>query len=233
MRSMFIVAAALGALVAQAGADEYWIAYEGNDLPENEGWTRNTYAGGAERWLEDGALVIDSISVGDPQATDAYRQVDVRRPERGELFVAEWRMRLDQFEGFYDASVVISRPEPRGWVQFGHGLDHLVVFDEWDEIPVAPHECHTYRFESHDMDAYTLFVDGAPAYEGYFQTPSLLDPLFAFGNMARGAASVSRWDYVRFGIVPEPGSLVLVMFLWAVGAAWLAEARTDRNGREG
>ncbi len=211
----YLMASALVATVTNA--DQYWIAYEGNDFPENEGWTRSTYAGGAERWLEDGALVIDSISVGDPQATDTYRQVDVRRPEPGELFVAEWRMRLDQFEDFYDACVVIARPEPLGDLTFAHALDHLVVFDDWDPIPVAPGEWHVYRFESLDMDAYTLFVDGAPVYEGHFQTPSLLDPLLGFGNAARGAASVSRWDYVHFGIIPEPQSLILIMYMLAIG----------------
>jgi len=209
MRMLIFLLTALGTLVT-ASADEYWITYEGNDFPENEGWTRHTYAGGAERWLEDGALVIDSISVGDLQATDTYQQVDVRRPEPGELFVAEWRMRLDQFEESYDALVVIARPEPLGDLTFAHALDHLVVFDDWDPIPVTPGEWHIYRFESEDMDAYTLLVDGAPAYEGHFQTPSLLDPLLAFGNAARGAASVSRWDYVRFGIIPEPSSVLLL-----------------------
>jgi len=209
-RLLFTVAAALGVLVAQARAEQYWITYEGSDFPENEGWTRSTYAGGAERWLEDGALVIDSISVGDLQATDTYRQLDVRRPEPGELFVAEWRMRVDEFVDFYDAGVVMARPEPLGDLHFAHAVDHLVVYDDWDPIPVAPDEWHIYRFESQDMDAYTLFVDGAPVYEGHFQTPSLIDPLFAFGNMARGAASLSRWDYVHFGIIPEPRSVLLL-----------------------
>jgi len=46
------------------------VSYEGTDLPENEGWERITYGGGAELELDlvPGALVIDgsaSINISD------------------------------------------------------------------------------------------------------------------------------------------------------------------------
>ena len=60
MRHLLIFAAALSCAAASpALAEQYWIAYEGDDFPENEGWTRTISAGGAERWIEDGALVLD------------------------------------------------------------------------------------------------------------------------------------------------------------------------------
>jgi hypothetical protein len=231
MRMLTFALAALGVLVAQAGADEYWITYEGNDFPENEGWERRTREGGAVRWLEDGSLALDSTA--SLRITDSYRHEDIRRPESGELFVAEWRTRVDEFVRYYDAVVNLARPAPLGDLTIEHATDHIRILDDWTIIDVEPGIFHEYRLESEDMDAYTVSVDGVPVYDGQFQTPSLLDPFLSFGDSRVGAASVSRWDYVRFGIVPEPGSLVLVMFLWAVGAAWLAEARTDRNGREG
>ena len=67
MRCLFVLLAALGVLVTPAGAEQYWIAYEGNDSPENEGWERTfcdpngvVGQGGAIRTIEDGALVLDS-----------------------------------------------------------------------------------------------------------------------------------------------------------------------------
>ena len=42
-------------LAASATAEPYWISYDGNDFPENEGWTRVLNEGGAERSIEDGA----------------------------------------------------------------------------------------------------------------------------------------------------------------------------------
>ncbi len=60
--------AALGMLVVPAGAEPYWITYEGNDLPENEGWNRywgnadgEYQGGGAIRTIEDGVLTMDSL----------------------------------------------------------------------------------------------------------------------------------------------------------------------------
>ena len=41
-------------------AEPYWFAYEGNDLPENEGWTRHTNNPIADRWLEDGSFFLDT-----------------------------------------------------------------------------------------------------------------------------------------------------------------------------
>ena len=47
--------------ISPASADEYWVSYDGNDFPENEGWIRVFSAGGAIRTLENGALVLDSL----------------------------------------------------------------------------------------------------------------------------------------------------------------------------
>ena len=57
---LLFTAAALGTLVIPAGAEPYWIAYEGNDFPENEGWERYVTGPPAVRWLEDGSLFVDS-----------------------------------------------------------------------------------------------------------------------------------------------------------------------------
>ncbi|MBU0618096.1 MAG: hypothetical protein KKI02_10300, partial [Planctomycetes bacterium] len=126
-RLLFTVAAALGLLVAPAGAEQYWITYEGDDFPENEGWERRTREGGAVRWLEDGALVLDST--GSLWITDSYRHEDIRRPESGELFVAEWRMRVDEFVDYYDAVVNLARPAPLGDLTIEHATDHIRIFD--------------------------------------------------------------------------------------------------------
>ena len=43
-----------------AAAAPYWVAYQGDDFPENGGWEHVGYPPLADRLLEDGALVIDS-----------------------------------------------------------------------------------------------------------------------------------------------------------------------------
>jgi hypothetical protein len=109
-------------LVARAEAEPYWVAYEGDALPEEVGWKRHwgdasgPYGPGANRWIEDGVFVLDSLK--DDQIFDYY---DVQRPidpAPGELFIAEWRGRVDEPSDPGDAEVVIARDYPAGHVAF-------------------------------------------------------------------------------------------------------------------
>ena len=195
----------LCAFTASATAEQYWIAYEGNDFPENEGWERHTYGGGAERWLEDGVLVIDTTA--DLDISEAYIHSDMRWPGPGETFIAEWRLLVDESLGFHATDVIMSRPAPPGDLTITHSTDEVRILSDGTTFDIAPGVFHSYRIESEDMDLYRLFVDGVSVYEGYFQSPSILDPFLAFGEAWHRSASLSRWDYVRFGIVPEPTSL--------------------------
>ena len=112
------ICSALGALALPAGAEPYWIAYEGNDFPENEGWDRiygDEYGpghGGAERWIEDGVFVLDGRR--HPSIVDFYeirREVD---PSPGETFIMQWRVRVsDMPDDEYDPGVVVFSDEDR------------------------------------------------------------------------------------------------------------------------
>jgi len=189
-----------------ATADQYWIAYEGNDFPENEGWER-TYGDGnyppqdePHRWLEDGVLVIDTSR--DPQLWEYYSIRPITDPEPGELFVAEWRVRLDLLSGPHDGGVLIARDRVPADVSFTLTNDFLEIWGEVD-IPIAPGEYHAYRFESEDMVTYRLLIDAHLAHAGHFNTETLLQSKVAFGPATQGASSTSYWDYFRFGVVPE------------------------------
>ncbi|MBU0641599.1 MAG: hypothetical protein KKB50_22295 [Planctomycetes bacterium] len=106
MRMLVSVVAALGLMVATAGADEYWMTYEGNDLPENEGWDRSWgddqgafHGDGAYRAADNGILTVDSLydlRVYDYAYLELPGQVD---PDPGEVFVAEWRLLVDETIG--------------------------------------------------------------------------------------------------------------------------------------
>ncbi|MBU0638556.1 MAG: hypothetical protein KKB50_06800 [Planctomycetes bacterium] len=209
MRMLMFVLAVLGVLVAQAGAEQFWITYEGNDLPENEGWTRVTYNGEAYRWIEDGALVIDSLH--DPRIEDLANMERWMDPEPGELYVAEWRLLVDEGSGNSDAGVAIARSFEPGFVVFyfgpdlaWNGLDNLW----WD---IEPGVFHTYRFESYDVVDFDFFIDGQLVQEGTFQDAASNQSFISFGDRIDGQASLSRWDYVRFGVVPEPSAFVLAL----------------------
>jgi hypothetical protein len=112
MRKLHVVVAALVLGVPSAAlADQYWITYEGNDYPENEGWDRHAYGGGAERYLQDGVLILDGRA--SPDISDFYRWNLPSDPGPGEYFVAQWRMRVDEVTGFAEPDVTVG--------SYGHG----------------------------------------------------------------------------------------------------------------
>ncbi len=221
-RLLFVLAAALGTLAAPAGADEYCITYEGNDLPENEGWERHwgnddgSHEGdGAIRTLADGILTMDSLydlRVYDYACHYLYGELD---PDPGELFVAEWRGLVDEVLGdHYDAAIGMCSDE--AWqLSFGLFSDHIEsIWEEEVYIPITPGVFHEYRVLSWDMQTYELYIDGDLAREGTFWQ-GYLESKFGWGDFVSGAANRSGWDYVRFGVVPEPCSLLMVTGLCA------------------
>jgi hypothetical protein len=219
MRMLTFVLAALGVLVAQAGADEYWIAYEADDFPENVGWRRiyrnedGWYQGGAERSLEDGVFTLDTRR--SDMICDYYgiaRQMD---PDPGETFVAEWRLNIVEANQSMEVGVWIARDDPPGYVWVKYLEDEVWIGREHWSHPIEPYVFHTYRIESTDMVDYSLWVDGEQVHQGVFYTPTDLNSFLAFGDPSYGGnvTSVSEWDYVRFGVIPEPCSLFMLVGL--------------------
>ena len=203
-------------LVSTAGAEQYWIAYEGNDFPESEGWTR-TYGDGTypssdepDRWIEDGALVVDTMR--NPLLWEYYEIDRAIDPGPGEVFVAEWRLRFDEFIGWsFDSGLVIARDNPPGHAVFGFDVDRFYAKEEDRWIPVSPGQYHEYRFESRDMDSYDVFLDGTQVHTGSFDGDTFLNSFVNFGAGVQGASSRSSWDFVRFGVIPEPRASFLLM----------------------
>ena len=123
MRHVVLLLFLAAALSAPAVATPYTYTYEGNALPEDEGWERRwgnddgAYEGdGAVRTIEDGILTMDSmydLRVYDYNCHYLYGELD---PDPGELFVAEWRVYVEDWEGDYgapDSRVCVSSDE--GW----------------------------------------------------------------------------------------------------------------------
>ena len=208
-------------LAATATAEPYWIAYEGNDFPENEGWDRHwgnregVHQGGAIRTIDDGVLTLDTLY--DEGAYDFAKLVLPGQftPGPRETFVVEWRVLVDETLGdHYDADVSIGSDD--GWLLgFGIFTDHLVnIWDDDVSIPITPGVFHDYRILSTDMRAYALFIDDELAREGSF-TQRISGSYIGWGNVVSGASSRSQWDCVRFGIVAEPCSISIFLVLSA------------------
>ena len=196
--------------VTTGRAEPYWVAYEGNDFPENEGWMRLWYDGFAERSIEESVLVIDSLH--DIAVADFYRlnmngSLD---PEPGEVFVLQWRLQVDQVIGLDDPGISVFSDER--WT-VGFNFSETTVYSGFEPGVSAAFEpgiFHEFELRSHNMQDYELFIDDELAIVGSFWL-SLSASRVGWGDTVQGAASLSRWDYVRFGVVPEPPSVILLL----------------------
>lgn len=203
-------------LVAPAAATPYWIAWEGEDYPENEGWERHygnedgPWQGGAERSIENGIMTIDSMR--NHMIYDYYRIDRQLNPDPGELFIAEWSVRILHSLGpVPDATLGIAR-DGEGTLAFGFRVDSVTSLREGWAYPLSPDVLHAFRLESTDLLSYSLFIDGVYLRDGLWDLESLNESFFAFGDGSYGGTvrSYSEWDYVRFGVIPEPETALMV-----------------------
>jgi hypothetical protein len=211
---------------APALAAPYWIDYEADNpeqhFPEQEGWTRiwgnwegQFHGSGAVRTLHDGTLTYDSLyddGVYDFSQMVRPGQMD---PHGQEVFVCEWRLRVDEVHGFMDpGDPGLALTSDEAWVLgFEFARDHIYsVFENYLEIPFTPGVFHDYRLLSPDMRVYTLYIDGVIAHEGALM-PRFGTPRIGWGDSVEGAASLHDWDYFRFGavLVPESNTLSLLL----------------------
>lgn len=223
MRNRLIgLALAMGASCAAARASPYWIAYEGDEFPENAGWTRHNFGDGpAVRSIADGIFTIDSL--WSPNISDFYEIDRQMNPDPGELFVAEWRLRVVEEYGSPlsggDAIVAVAGDEGNDL-----GLEYRVdeihsTYDSWI-IPIEPLIFHDYRLTTADMVNYSFYIDGTLALAGTFEPATLNVSFFAFGDGVNGRRSLTEWDYVRFGVVPEASSGLGLLGLGLLAARW-------------
>ena len=208
---------ALLTLTPIATADQYWVAYEGNDLPENEGWSRTftdpnnvVGRGGAIRTFEDGALVLDSLE--SVWIVDFYQMSRPIDPGPGEYFRMEWRARYDRVAPRTDPGVSVFSDESWAVAFEFSDSDMRSVFEPGVTASFAPGVSHEFELLSADMREYEVHIDGVLALTGAF------DRVFSasrvgWGDVIQGGVSVSRWDYMRFGVVPEPATAALLAIL--------------------
>jgi len=216
-----VLAAAVFA-VGAGKAEQFWIAYEGDDYPDNQAWERvygdehGPGSGGAVRSFADGVFTLDSL--GNTAIVDFYKRQRTADPGPGELFVAEWRVRIDPRSDPDDVGVGIWRALSPGSAYFSIGPTSMYWgTDPWSGVTIGLEEgvFHSYRFESANMQSFALLIDDTITLNGYFKDNTSLQYCVVFGDAVQGAWSLSQWDYLRYGIVPEPASAASVLCLTA------------------
>ena len=155
--------------------------------------------------------MIDSRA--DVRIYDAYEMVFDHPvdPSPGESFILRWRLKVDATTGYYDQSIGVTSdaagPDEFYEVQFGFRVDTVLsTFEHGTSAPIVPGVFHDYELWSADMRTYRLYVDGGLALTGSF-VEVFGPPRIAFGDTLQGGTSLAEWDYVRFGVIPEPPAL--------------------------
>jgi hypothetical protein len=191
---------ALGAWAARA--DLPCVAYEANSLPQSEGWEEHQYGGGADLELIDGTLVIDgwaSIAI-----SDFFHQDLTALPGPNQYLRVDWRLRVDQVQGFADPGMQIA--SPKGSVVLIYQINRVYSLSDNTWVGYfTPGDFHDYTFISSDMETYSLYIDRTLSYAGEFVGLNY-PPNIEWGDYGQGAASVSTWDHVRFAVV-APGDV--------------------------
>jgi hypothetical protein len=198
----------LVSLAASLRADQYWVAYEGNDFPENEGWTRHVREGGARRSIEEGALVLDSRE--SVLITDWYSLTRSIDPTPGEHFLLQWRLLIDESFPSVDATVSVFSDSSRG-VGFEFDENGIrSVFEGGVAANFAAGTVHDFELRSDDMQTYDVRIDGDLAIHGEFVDVFTRSQV-SWGDGIFGGSSLTNWDYFRFGVVPEPQPWLLLI----------------------
>jgi len=201
------------------------VAFEGDSFPEDEGWIRSDRLYLADRYLADGWLVQTPLALeGNNWGQDDFYAYSLAPFDGADAFFLEWRMDTTGLrEEMFDvapASIVLGGYRgvlyhftiARDQVLFRQfSLDHNVRYD------IAPDVPHDYRLELYGEERYELYIDGdlidAGVPEGAFPTE---DSVLKFGARATYVDSTTRWDYIRFGTIPEPATGILLLCASAV-----------------
>lgn len=137
----------------------------------------------------------------------------------GEMFVAQWRLRTDELQGYFDPGLGITSDNKRS-VALYFSLDGIYSF--WDGYVVATFEpglFHDFELRSSSMLTYDLYLDGAAVFTGSFGGPEVNASRVSWGDYIIGGASLARWDYFRFGVVPEVNTAWMALMLVLGGRA--------------
>jgi len=215
------VAVAFAALLLAptAAATPWWVAWEGNDFPENEGWERTIYGEPAQRTLEGGIMTLDSL--GTTGGWDAYQLSlgDNLEPDPGERFILRWRMRVDAVEGGPRDPIVSFVTHDWWMATFFFAVNKVWLMEENVLINFTPGEFHAWELRSWDMRQYDLRLDGQLVRQGHFvRIPAGPVSYLGWGDGGGHSRSRSAWDYVRVGVVPEVETSGLVVVLGLMAA---------------
>ncbi|MHC4063646.1 MAG: hypothetical protein ACYSUI_03990 [Planctomycetota bacterium] len=192
------------------------VAFEASSFPEQEGWSRITYCT-PERSIQDGWLhqAVEPGQCGSPPGgdRDLYAR-SIADFDGAPTFFVEWRIEADgdRSELPWGAPAVLSAWS-QGPVTYWFAIardqvefvqDDFVVVLYVDLEPGLP---HTLRLELYGARLYVWYIDTEIVHS---DVPGALYPSYTpsitWGAQSAYLESNVKWDYIRYGTIPEPGS---------------------------
>jgi len=197
------------------------VVYEGDAFPEDVGWERvlaDTF--GAERSLDSGFFVqFVDLPEGWPGPfgnADFYRRPLVSFAGKSAFFI-EWRVETDAPSSILDSSGTPVAVVGGGTAAANY---HFTITDArvrvWRSnflpilfVDIEPGVTHTYRLELCGQplcaeDEYAWYIDGRLGDSGVAAGPyPNPDSRLTWGVRRQTFDATTRWDYLRFGVIPE------------------------------
>ncbi|MDX9976388.1 MAG: hypothetical protein RBU21_25660 [FCB group bacterium] len=171
-QKLTLVLAALLILAATAHGTPYWIAWEGDDIPENEGWLwvwgfeNGPQQGGAARTLATGIMTLDGL--GSDQIWDGYELLGDPSPDPGETFRTERRVLIDATGDPFDVSAS-ARYAPPGDAPLDFSASGLRLNSDEVLIDLEPGVFHDCILTSPDMRSDIPLIHGSIQYPSFFE----------------------------------------------------------------
>lgn len=191
------------------------VTYEADAFPDDLGWKRSNRPYLPERWLDSGWFIQQTEMRDQGPEDDIYRR-SIAEVAGVPAFFVEWSMVTDGTrQGIPDVApaALIASGTTGVFDHITIAEDQVCLVDSYLDVywfDVEPGVPHTYRVEVRDK-AHTAFIDGEQIYArvapGSYPTP---DSVIVFGARAPGETATTRWDYIRFGVIPDdagPGDL--------------------------
>jgi hypothetical protein len=201
-----ISAMVLGAVAAHASP--WWVTWD-EGWPEDQGWTHGAYGPPAQRWLDDGLMYVDTRAQFGTY--DMYSQTPASLiPGPQETFVMQWRTLVYECAPARDVGVLV-RAEDHYTVNFLMNAGSIYnSYEPGQAASFAPGVFHDFVLESASMRNYDLYIDGVLSLQGNFLESLFPGPVVGWGNFA-GCKSLTAWDHVAYGIIPEPSAATCLL----------------------
>ncbi len=209
------IALCLTGLGVSALADVF--SWECDSFPVDGGWELLQQFCEPETWLEDGWYIQDVDRDACPDetegASDVYRR-DLTEFLGVSQYYVEWHVEGDsdrsEIDGGAPAALALGNSFGIRYTFFiardlaKLNRDNLlpIVF-----VDIEPGMPHVYRLELYGADLYIWYIDGVIVDSGVPEGAFPADNArITFRGKSWHLPAVIRWDYIRYGHIPIPGS---------------------------